>query len=401
MTEAIFFDGTGALYPQLELEGAEKFYEDNEMYAVDNAAKSFYTNEEMLDFLAVREKNADWVTVDTNSISIGCVENMADFDIADLPTVLSDTVKNTGLFLIGSEVGETPLRDCAIPTLQDRAGISGRALEAIQREVYVEHMNMYLSVAQKKAITRLRIADGKVSAAMSSDYVPLSMPALFSEAVTYLNERFPNCTYIIGEWNHTLISCEWMMPGETALITKYREALLKHGIRKGALVPVLRMTSSDVGISAVNLLPKLLVGEGKRAVLIPLGSPTGLHHKGAASIEKFIEHLSGVFALYGKRLTELSSLLEYEVQYPSACMARILKRCGISKKYAAETIDFFMATMRDTCTAHDVFHALGHALYLLLIDGVTGIAMLRHEENVARALTFNYAEYDFPSDSDK
>jgi hypothetical protein len=370
-------------------------------YCLDNASKNFGNASEMLEFLEEREENANWIVdVETQALELRLLEDSVIYDtFSELTT---DTAKNTGLVLqcLGLEVPlpQTPLRTCALPTLQDRAQIAGKALTKVGASVYRDILNNCLDVASKKSKCKVRIADGKISVVLSSSYVPLSMPEIFDTAINYIQTRFPRNTFAGGYWNHSMSMGEWELTGEYNLVKDYINALSKHGIEVNAdeVQPGLRLTSSDIGISGVNLVPKLVVGKDR--LLLPLGSVVRLEHKGEANMNRFRENLEGVFALYGDGLEKLAKLLDVEIANPAGCMEAVLKHLGIAQKYAKPTLEAFERAYSDgeTCTAHDIYYGLGELLMQLQIHNVTGEVALRIEESIAKALTLNYANYDKP-----
>ena len=144
-------------------------------------------------------------------------------------------------------------------------------------------------------------------------------------------------------------------------------------------------------------MPKLVVGNDR--LLLPRGGPIGLEHKGDASIAKFKENLEGIFSQYGSQLEKLANLLDIEIENPANCFKEVMKRLGIPKKYAAPTLEIFEigVAYKEHCTAHDIYYGLGELLMQLQIHKATGEQMLRMEEAIAKALTLNFAEYDFPA----
>ena len=100
--------------------------------------------------------------------------------------IITDTVINTGLLLkIRNQY--YPVRDCAIKSILDRAGISGAGLRRVEKSVYARILNDCLKVAKGDAL--LRISEGKVSAVLGGDchdYAVLDMEQVFLHSVDYL-----------------------------------------------------------------------------------------------------------------------------------------------------------------------------------------------------------------------
>ena len=70
------------------------------------------------------------------------------------------------------------------------------------------------------------------------------------------------------------------------------------------------------------------------------------------------------------------------------------------KKAAVEAIAMFEMSCGPTATAHDVFMAMQEIPYNLKIQNTPESKMLSIEENMARALTLNWKEYDLATGVD-
>jgi hypothetical protein len=110
--------------------------------------------------------------------------------------IITDTIANTELMLKyrGKVI---PVRDCAIKSILDRAGIQGSGLRRVEKNVYARILNDVLKVTKGEAL--LRISEGKVSAVLSgdcNDYAILDMEEIFLHTVKYLQDTFEGCRYI-------------------------------------------------------------------------------------------------------------------------------------------------------------------------------------------------------------
>lgn len=61
------------------------------------------------------------------------------------------------------------------------------------------------------------------------------------------------------------------------------------GLQTEKMVPALRFSTSDVGMSGANLYPIFLAGAGSR--IVPLGYPIRTEHKNGVSMQYFEEQL--------------------------------------------------------------------------------------------------------------
>ena len=370
-------------------------------YCKDDAAKQFTRLPDMLAFIEEREQNSSWhIGAATTSLSLMLLSDAALVQAAATREVIIDTENNTDLCIRGDGLPQVALRSCAISSLQDRAKIYGGALSKVSKPVLRNILNECLKVAPEKATTKIRLSEDKVSAVLSSDYVPLSIPEIFNVATSYINSRFPQSYFSGGSWSHVITTAEWELAGEEALIQTYKAALDKHGVPHDEIQPGLRLSSSDIGISSVNLIPKLVVGKDR--LLLPLGGPVGLEHKGEASMTKFMENLEGVFAQYCNQLERLAQLLDIEIANPVNCMIGVMKRLRIPNKYSIPTLEVFQRGFAesDYCTAHDIYYGLGELLFQLQIHKATGEQVLRMEETIAKAMSLNFQDYDIPGETE-
>lgn len=202
----------------------------NETRIFADAYETTFANpKEMLDFLAERAKAATWIRKPTKSLRLVPIsqeaEHMEDSSVEDWEEILKDTEKNTQLAL--KVRGESyPVRDCAIKTILDRAGISGAGLRKLEKSNYAKVVNYCLKVAKGDAL--IKIADGKVSAVHggdSHDYSILDMRAVFETTMQYLGSNFEGSSYIEGSgaFDHSIVSAMWELGGNQELLDITRE----------------------------------------------------------------------------------------------------------------------------------------------------------------------------------
>ena len=178
--------------------------------------------------------------------------------------IITDTIANTALML--KYRGDMlPVRDCAIKSILDRAGIQGSGLRRVERNVYARILNDVLKVTKGEAL--LRISEGKVSAVLSgdcNDYAILNMEDIFLHTVQYLQEEFEGCRYMAGFYEHDMVSAMWSID-ESGLLSAYSRELSLLGKTAEDMIPMVRVTTSDTGTCGANIYPMLLnVKDGKR-----------------------------------------------------------------------------------------------------------------------------------------
>lgn len=378
---------------------------DGNVYA-DEFRKAFLEQEDFLEFIKGITRSALWerrkskdlrlVALEEDSkIAKELKEKYADQGMDE--GILADTIANTGLLLKAK--GEYyPVRSCAIHSILDRAGISGSALRKVDRNVYARILNECLKVARGEAL--LRISEGKVSAVLggdSHDYAVLDMEKIFLLTVEYLYDRFKSCHYIGGFYEHSFASALWELDGEDKLLEAYQEELRVRCMDTEELKPVIRVATSDTGISGANIYPLLVSGMEKKT--IALGSPLKLEHKAGATIKKFEEQLNMLYGKYQFALGSLTKLLGIDIMNPANCMMGVMKKVGIPKKLGMEAVELFKVQRgEDPCSAHDIYYGISEILFLMETEGEEGSRITGMEETIARALSVNWREYDVPGE---
>ena len=161
------------------------------------------------------------------------------------------------------------------------------------------------------------------------------------------------------------------------------------------LSDVAQVTTSDTGTCGANIYPMLLnVKDGKS---VNLGSPLKLVHKNGSTMADYDAQLKKLYAKYQLAIGKLTELLEVRIANPVNCMTEVMAKLAIPKKYQAEALELFKAQYNVwSCTAHDIYFAISEILFMLECEGASGSRIAKMEEQIARALSMNWAEYDFP-----
>lgn len=367
----------------------------------DSFGQSFGQETPFLQFLREREEHAHWDKEPSNSLRFEALEEGSvitqllrdNYVLNGKEEILTDTMENTRLLLRAKEKCY-PVRGCAVRTILSRACISGSALNKLDKPVLAEVLNHCMKKAKGDAL--LRIADEKVSAVHGgddSDYAVLPVPELFEHTAEYLKAEFRGATYAGGWYDHTMVTALWELPADEKMLGSYQSALAAHGKTADDLSPALRLTTSDVGISGANLYPMLFKGENSR--MLTLGNPLKLSHENGADLVQFDKKLKMIFSQYSYGLKKLTDLLEVDIQYPENTLLGVMKQITIPKKLAFPAVDLFKAQYGDgSCTAHDLYYAISEILFMLQCDGASGARIAQMEENIAKALSVKWTEFD-------
>lgn len=379
------------------------------LYA-DNFGATFSEENRFLSFLKERTDNGWWKREDSRNLHFLALddesEESGNFRNAcmdnDTEDILKDTMENTRLLLQAQDQCY-PVRTCAIRSILDRAKISGTALNKVEKSVLAQILNYCMGVATGSAL--LRYSEGKISAVHggdSSEYAILEMSELFEAMADYLKAAYPGCQFAGASYDHSIATAVWEISqcncAQDSLIETYKEALDYHGIPYETLKPALRLTSSDVGISGANIYPMLLSGKEER--IITLGNPLKLEHKTGANLEKFKSQLPMIYAQYTVAIGNLTNLLKIEIDNPVNCLLGVCKKIGVTKKLAFDAATLFEGQNGNTpCTAHEIYYGISEVIFMMQCAGESGSRIAQMEENIARAFTVRWHDYDIPGEA--
>lgn len=380
----------------------------------DNFFKDFTDEEDFLEFVTQRDKNTAWLKWRTKDLRLLCVSNeksreQKQFDNSiyleeieqiyrdcDKEDVLQDTKENTCLILCLNE-NIYPVRNSALKTIKERACIKGTVLDKIKKDVLAFILNECFKVTNGLAL--IKFCDEKISAIHggdNSEYAILPISELFEKTSSYLKKQFNNCTMKYAYYDHNIVSALWRIE-DNNILKAYKEQFEEYCIDYSNLSFLLRLKTSDTGISGANLFPMLFdIGTNKS---IPLLSKLKLEHKNRATLEDFNENLNMIFSQYKKSLKNLLDLLKIEINYPINTMIEIMKRIGISKKYGMAAIEKFKAQNGEKpSTAYDIYFGIAEVPFLMQCDKIINSKIIQSEEIVARALTIDWKKYDIAGD---
>ncbi len=365
----------------------------------DGFATTFADTKEMLEFLANRGKNSQWIRKPTRMLRLIPLEKGADklkgTSGNSLDDILEDTEKNTNLLLKVN--GQTyPVRNCAIQTILSRARVNGYGLRDLKTETYARVVNDCLKVAKGDAL--IKIADGKVSAVHGGDehdYSILDMREIFATASEYLQVHFKGSEYMEGSgiYDHSLVSATWILGGSQELLDTYRNALKINGIEDHIEAPALRLTTSDVAASGANLYPMLICESASHT--LSLGSPIKLAHDKGATLTDFRNNLNLICTRYQDAVANLTRLMEIEIRNPLNCLRLMMRKIRIKKKYINQVVELYEAQNgTGSCTAHDLYYAMNEASFFGAGDGLPGHSIIKLEEDITRALVMDWKKFD-------
>ena len=357
------------------------------------------------DMLSYHEKirtDSRWERTEVKNLEVAALDKASplfndttSFDSSVSRDAIEDTAENLKL-AIKVKDKFFPLRDTAYKSLLDRAKVGGSALPKLPREKLAELINSCLALHKDSAL--LLVRDEKVSAAHSGDtrdYSVLEIDQLLDGLQSKMDERFPGNQFSGGYVDHSITSASWTLPDQkTELLDTYTKLLAAEGKTAMAakLMPGIRFSTSDTGVASAKV-SALLVG---LQYPIHIGGMISVEHRRQSKVPDFVESLDMLFAQFGDSVARLSGLLSIHLDHPVNAMTAICKRLALPKKAAMEAIDVFeMAIGEDSATAHDVFVAMQEIPFILKTQGTPESKLLALQENMARALTLKWRDYDY------
>lgn len=380
---------------------------DQKIYA-DNFRRTFDDPGDFIQFLKERKENSRWMTAPSRNLVFESLEKNTQmgelylklYDHDGRAEIIADTMENTSLLLKVN--GETyPVRSCAIKSILERARISGHALNKVSKSIFTQILNYCMDVASGDSL--IKVADDKVSAVHGGDpkdYAILEILPLVQCVRSILDRDFAGNHFLTANFDHSIVTAIWSLDGQAnELMETYRQAVAEKGVTEAMSArPGLRFTTSDVGVSAANLYPILLLGGSNR--IIPLGDPLKLDHKNGADLDAFASSMDQLYACFKESIERQQQLLNVEIRYPYTTMLGVLKRIGITKKMSYEVADLFagQSGVSSGCNAYQLYLAMSDVIFLAQCEGASAYRIAQLEENIARALRINWHEYDRPGD---
>lgn len=368
---------------------------------LDSFHTTFASFPELQKYHREESRNSLWTRCQVNSLAVEPLDknsplygNLSQFAPGTSTEAVEDTADNLGLAVrVGGDL--YPVRETAYKSLLDRAKISGSALPKLKRSVLATVLNECLKLYESNALVLVR--DEKVSAIHSGDevdYSILPIDELLNTLQVNLDSRFPGNEFESGYCDHAVTSASWRFPDQKEdLLGAYAKQLAASGkgVMASKLMPGIRFITSDTGIASAKV-SALLYGS---QYPIHIGGCVAVDHRHQTKIEDFEKALDQLFAQFGASIGKLQELLTVQLDYPVNAMTRVCKKLSMPKKAAVEAIAMFeMAYGGGAATAHDVFLAMQEIPFLMKADGAPESKLLALEENMARALTLRWSDFD-------
>jgi len=367
----------------------------------DSYRTTFTDFETMLSYHKSQSTNSIWERTEVKNLLVAPLDKTSSLygDLSQFaPGVSEDAVRDTAdnLGLAIKLDHYYPLRDTSFKSLTDRAKISGSALPKLNKSDLANVLNSCLKLHSASALLLFR--DEKIAAAHSGDekdYSVLEINRLLESISDKLTERFPGYRFDSGYTDHSMTSASWSLPDQREeLLGTYKKVLESHGKTAMAakIIPGIRFCTSDTGTASAKTAA-LLLG---LAYPIHIGKMLAVEHRGQVKVEDFSQNLDMMFSQFGDVISMLEKLTAVYLDYPVNAMTAVCKKLSMPKKAALEAVAMFEGSLGNTAvTAHDVFMAMQEIIFILRTEGTPESKLLFTEENLARALTLRWNDFDY------
>jgi len=350
---------------------SEKLIDDNFSQSSDNFNDFICAVSEI-------EKNTSWIKTKTSGLNVCSLPEKKESSTSD------------SIYLNLNTDEDVKIRKIALPSLYARAKISGAALSKISKADLAYILTCCLKTVPEDEEAQAVIVGNKISAVHSERYVRMDSTAIFQMADKTIKSLFPNAAFVAGGLNHEKSRAKYEI-NDTRLINAYHDSI---SIADRAIKPEVYVNTSNVGLSGADIYPCFRNGN----VSFIIGNPLCVKHNGNASLEKFQENANMLYSLFQKCIKNFIRMKSIQIHYPANCFLNVAKRIGIPKKLAIKAFDDFKALVCSPFSnAHDVYIGLTQTLAYAKADGKTSGEISTLRENIARALTINWTDYDLPT----
>jgi len=320
--------------------------------------------------------------------------------------VLLDTCDNSGLMLRYNGT-ESCLRDCAMPSLLNTAGISGPGVGRSAKNDLAVGLTAFLRGSRDKSQVLKRC--GKVTAVLSQQYEYMPISELL-DVCEELEFTFGTMDFGSGLISHDMTAAEFTFPESVGMITKAYNAVLVAAGRPAttAIMPVVQFRASDTSGEAAKLLTFLKFG----ASMMPVGGVKVVHippmerdanGNRLTCMDKFREEASQLFSKLEYDMNTLfPKMLDTRIEHPCNAFIKLCKYAGIPRMWGGVVEEDLRMNWPDYsgATFLDVYEALTEVTAVAIRSGQKPCSkrILDLEEGIAK-IANNHAvwkRYDLP-----
>lgn len=387
----------------------------------DDDVRSLETWNDLKEYLTFRKQHDEWLQPFINELAAIGIPNHPLFfqknctnlsvqkngfrlDVKDIdyedPDNLS-CIEDTGLFLVfpyKDSMAVYPTRRIAFPSICKRADDDAMVMFRFEQKA-----NKQVLPINEKAdrLTRdfqlysdnckILLRDGKVSAALSKEYVILPADEMVEILEQQLKADHPDFTFNRGMVSHEYLVVEYLMNDEEMEQT-FRLLLNNAGADISELHAGIRFSTSDIGASKVYA-SIFYDADGIRTTC---SSGVSLEHKGEASPEKFKEGCKTLGMMFKESEDLIESLGNMEISDVAGVVQEIRENYNIFPKGISEKVESELRMQYPTGgTAIDAYLALNDIVQRYANESkLSPTRYLQISEQVAKLMTLPFDKID-------
>ena len=254
-----------------------------------------------------------------------------------------------------------------------------------------EILNLGLTCFTHDAFVLIR--DEKVRAVLSAkagDYVRLPVIALVSTLKNKVGASFQDSDFVSCTTSHEYMTYSYEIKDDD-LKDEIRKSFEKTKIKLGNFRIIIKLGTSDVGLSGANLFP--IIQTDCRNLMI--GYPIKLSHRDNHTMQDFERNVDKIFASFKEISNRIDQLANISIKHPYGCLSCIAKKVGLPKKLSLEVAENLENQFGSYATGLDVFWALYEILdKYIKTNEVTEYRQMILNENISRIVFSDITEYD-------
>lgn len=368
----------------------------------DYEERGFMEEKQMMDFFKLQKESDRWLTPAVETLHLEELEN-APIVLEEVKErhhmeavsddAVTETMTGSGLLLSYVSDGHReymPVRETAITSLCERAGLDGRALKHCYKHcksVLATLLNEGFHLWDKES--RVLVRDEKISAVHSNAYCVLPTYDLLQTLHEALKEIFGGYKLESCTTSHSYTFCTYRVDKEEEILRILNRAMRRSGHEEIHGTPLLTFTTSDTASSGANIAPFLQYN----GVKMKIGDSIKMKHMGEKNEEQFKENCKDIISLYSHAADQLEALADVAIDNPRQCLVSVARKLGLPMAATKEISDDMEIEWGEKVTALDIYMTLWRIAAAVKAESKE--AALNNQEKIARAIHLDYKSYDF------